>query len=125
MLRGRRPHLLAGDDPLVAVLDRLRGEAREVGTGARLGEQLAPRVLPVEDAEQVFLVLTLVAVRHDRRRGEQVAEAGGRTDRAVLGDRLAHRHREVARPALAPAVFGERRRRVAGAGEDVPPLARP
>ena len=70
--------------PLVAVLDRPRGEAREVGTGAGLGEQLAPRVLAVEDAEQVFLVLTLVAVRDDRRRGEQVAETGGRTDRAVL-----------------------------------------
>src|SRR5262249_15715116 len=57
-LRGRRPHLLAGDDPLVTVLDRLRAEAREVGARARLGEQLAPRVLAVEDAQQALLLLT-------------------------------------------------------------------
>ena len=56
-------------------------EAGEVGTGAGLGEQLAPRVLTGEDAEQVFLVLALVAVRDDRRRREEVAEARGRTDR--------------------------------------------
>ena len=67
-------------------------------------------------------MLTLVAVRDDRRRREQVTEAGGRTDRTVLGDRLAYRQREVTGVALAPAVLGEVRRRIAGTGEDVPPL---
>ena len=87
-------------------LTALVREAREVGARAGLGEQLAPRVLAVEDAQQVFLLLPLVAVRDDRRRGEQVAETGGRTDRAVLGDRLAHDAGEVARLALAPASSG-------------------
>ena len=121
-LRGRRPDLLAGDDPLVAVLDRLRGRAREVGAGAGLREQLAPRVLPVEDAEQVFLLLTLVAVRDDRRRGEQIAETGRRTDRAVA--RRSSRSRPSRDRAASPCPTRPRgsRRRVPGPGEDVPPL---
>ena len=67
-------------------------------------------------------MLTLVAVRDDRRRREQVAEAGRRTDRTVLGDRLADGEGEVTRVGLAPAVFGKVRRGIPGTGEDVPPL---
>ena len=74
----------------------------EVGAGAGLGEQLAPRVLPVEDAQQVFLLLALVAVRGDRRRGEQVAEAGRRADRAVLGDRARSRPSRGRGPSPCP-----------------------
>ena len=44
-LAAGRPDLLAVDDPLVAVLDRLGREAGEVGAGAGLAEQLAPGLL--------------------------------------------------------------------------------
>ena len=43
------PDLLAGDDPVVAVLDRARLERREVGAGVGLGEALAPDLLGRED----------------------------------------------------------------------------
>ena len=43
-LRARRPHLLPVDDPLVAVTHRRGGEAGEVGPGAGLAEELAPRL---------------------------------------------------------------------------------
>ena len=42
------PHLLAVDDPLVAVELGAGGQPGEVGAGARLAEQLAPRVLAGE-----------------------------------------------------------------------------
>ena len=61
----------------------LRLQAGEVGAGARLGEQLAPRVLAVQDAEQVLLLLALVAVGRDRRR----RRAGSRARRAVRSRR--------------------------------------
>jgi hypothetical protein len=122
-LRGRRPHLLAGDDPLVAVTHGLGLQAREIGPRAGLREQLAPRVLAVEDAQQVFLLLAFVAVRGDGRRGEQVAEAGGRADGAGVLDRGADGVGEAAGPALAPRVLREGRRGVARAREAVPPLA--
>ena len=44
-LGARAPHLLAVDDPLVAVADGPAGEAGEVGAGAGLGEQLAAQLL--------------------------------------------------------------------------------
>ena len=56
------PHLLAVDDPLVAVAHGLGGEAGDVGAGARLGEQLAPHLLAGEQRTQVALLL-LVASR--------------------------------------------------------------
>jgi hypothetical protein len=48
----RRPHLLAVDDPLVAVAHGAGGETGDVGAGAGLAEQLAPDVLAGEDAPQ-------------------------------------------------------------------------
>ena len=44
-VRERRPHLLAVDDPLVAVAHRARREPGDVGAGARLAEELAPDLL--------------------------------------------------------------------------------
>ncbi len=42
VVRARRPHLLAVDDPLVAVAVGAGAQPGEVGAGAGLGEQLAP-----------------------------------------------------------------------------------
>ncbi len=44
----RRPHLLAGDHPFVAVANRTGGEPREIGSGARLGVELTPDLLAAE-----------------------------------------------------------------------------
>ena len=51
------PHLLAVDDPLVAVAHALGRQAGEVGAGAGLGEQLAPDLLAGEQRAQVPLLL--------------------------------------------------------------------
>ena len=48
----RVPHLLAGDDPLVAVADGPAGQAGQVRAGARLAEELAPRLLAGEGPAQ-------------------------------------------------------------------------
>ena len=45
VLRAARPYLLAGHDPVVAVLDRARLQRREVRAGVGLGEALAPDLL--------------------------------------------------------------------------------
>src|SRR4051794_7807661 len=54
-----RPDLLPGEHPLGAVLDRGRREPGEVRAGARLAEQLAPVLGPIEDARQETLLLGL------------------------------------------------------------------
>ncbi|SKV53903.1 Uncharacterised protein [Mycobacteroides abscessus subsp. massiliense] len=48
----RGPHLLAVDDPFVAVAYRAGGQAREVGTGPGLTEQLTPELLTGEQRAQ-------------------------------------------------------------------------
>ena len=55
-------------------------------------------------------------------RGQRVAEARRRTDRARRGDLLVHDVGERARIAEAEAVFGERGRRVSGVREALPPF---
>ena len=47
-----RPHLVAGDDVLVAVPVGTGAQRREVGAGVGLAEALAPAVAPVDDAGQ-------------------------------------------------------------------------
>ena len=64
-----RPHLLAVHDPLVAVAHRHRGEPGEVGTGARLAEELAPALLTGEDRRQEPRLLLMGTDRIDRGRG--------------------------------------------------------
>ena len=82
-LRGGGPHLLPGDDPLVAVALGLALQAGEVRARAGLAEQLAPRVLTVRGcAAARGPSARRVPCVDDRRRREQVAEAGRRADRA-------------------------------------------
>ena len=121
-LRGGGPHLLPGDDPLVAVALRLALQAGEVRARARLAEELAPRVLTVEDAREPVSFCSRVAVRRDRRRGEQVAEARRRSDRARLRELLVHDVGERRGCSPAEVLLGERRRGVAGLAEALPPL---
>ncbi len=73
-VRERVPHLLPVDDPLVAVADRTCRQAREVGTGAGLAEELAPQLLAGEQRSQEPRLELVVGVGRDRRRGEEDAE---------------------------------------------------
>ena len=102
------PHLLAVDDPLVAVEHRLGLQAGEVGAGAGLAEQLTPRLLAGDDVADVALDLLLGPVGGDRRRGEQQAEAARGAEGAELGDRVGDEHGVAARQAA-----GRRRSRAA------------
>ena len=84
-----------------------RGEAGEVGAGAGLAEQLAPADLALEDRRDVAGDLVGRAVREDRRRGHEQAEAAGRPQRAVLGER-----RRARSPATRRAARGRPARAV-------------
>ena len=67
VMRARRPHLLAVDDPLVAVAHRSSAQTGEVGAGAGLGEQLAPDLVAVQHRRQEPLLLLVAPPRDDRR----------------------------------------------------------
>ena len=73
-VRQRGPHLLAVGDPLLAVLHALGGQTREVGTRARLGEQLAPDFLTGEQRTQVAGLLLLAAPLDDGRAAHAVTD---------------------------------------------------
>ena len=66
VMRAGGPDLLAVDDPVVAVALRLGADARDVGTGGRLGEELAPDLLAVKRRLHVALELVLGRVGHHR-----------------------------------------------------------
>ena len=73
-VRERRPHLLAGDHPLVAVEHGAGLDVREVAAGVGLGEALAPQLLDVLDLRQEALLLLLGAELDQRRREEALTE---------------------------------------------------
>lgn len=56
--------LVAVNDPLVAVEDRLRPERGQVGAGSRLGVADGPDLFAAQDARQVAVLLRLRAERH-------------------------------------------------------------
>ena len=66
-LRGGGPDLLAGDAPAAVDPGGLGGQAGQVGSGARLGKQLAPDHFAAERRRQEALLLLLGAERDDRR----------------------------------------------------------
>ncbi len=70
-VRPRGPHLLTGDDPVVAVALGPGREGREVGTGARLAEELAPGLLVADDRREKTKPLLLGPVR-EQGGGSQV-----------------------------------------------------
>src|SRR6267142_662218 len=60
--------LLPGDHVVVAIADRRRGDAGEVGAGAGLGQELPGAHLAAVDRRQERLLLLLGAPHEDRRR---------------------------------------------------------
>ena len=104
-VRARGPHLLAVDDPLVAVALGSCRQPGEVGAGAGLAEELAPHLLAAEHRSEVALLLRVGSVgddrgtRHAHPDGEGVAEHPGA--RRLLGE-----DRGLGRGAASPAVLG-------------------
>ena len=70
--RAGGPHLRAVEDPLVAVAHRGGEAPGDVGAAARLGEELHPELLALEDGGDVALLLLLGAElqQHGRARRE-------------------------------------------------------
>ena len=95
VLAARGPHLLAVDDPLVAVLDRPRLQAGQVRARLGLAEELAPGLLAGHDVAHVEVDLLLGAVGGDGRGGQQQAQPG--------------RRRRARRTWRSPAAPGRRR----------------
>src|SRR5207245_3828631 len=92
-VRQRRPHLLAVDDVVIAVLQGGRSQRAEVAAGAGLAEALAPDLFGGEDLRQVPLLLVLAAVYDDRRPRHPEADDVDRrrrlrTRHLLLEDRL-------------------------------------
>ena len=97
-------------------------EAGEVGAGAGLAEQLAPRPLAGHDRADELLDLLRRAVGGDRRGGQRHAETGRRPERAVLGDAGRHGEGVGTRHALAVGALGQCGVRPPGRAEQLPPL---
>src|SRR3954454_2924482 len=63
-----RPHLLPAEPPRPVVLPAGAGlDAREVGAGGGLGEELAPHLVAVEHRAEVTRLLRVGAMADDRR----------------------------------------------------------
>ena len=71
------PHLLAVDDPLVAVELGPRREAGQIRTRVGLAEALAPGDRPVEDARDELLLLLLGPPLQEGGADQRVAEEVG------------------------------------------------
>ena len=75
IVSARSPHLLAVDDPVIAVLDGARLEAGDIGACAGFGEQLAPYLLATQRGADITLhALGLVECDH---RGDAHAKSDG------------------------------------------------
>ena len=103
-VRERGPHLLAVDDPLVAVAHGAGREAGEVAARAGLAEELAPDLFGGPQRLQPAGLLLVGAERDDRRRGH--AEADDVAPRvevvgAALGELLVGRRLQRAGQAEA------------------------
>ena len=76
------PHLLAVDQPMIALVLGLGLQARQVGSRARLRIALAPADFAARDLAADMLLLLLVAELEQRRAEHRDAEAGQRRPRA-------------------------------------------
>jgi hypothetical protein len=102
----RRPDLLAVDDER-AVLSLDRGaNCREVGSGARLREALAPDLLGRKDLRQVATLLLLGSVRHDRWAGHAEPDHAHVLRRLRPGELLEHDRLVAVRCAAAAVLLG-------------------
>ena len=109
-VRERGPHLLAVDDPLVTVADGPGREARDVGAGAGLAEELAPDLLVRRARPEEALLLLLRAPREQRRAAHADADDVEGPWRLVAGQHVVHVLRLPGAQRQAGAVLGRPRR---------------
>ena len=85
-VRPRGPHLLTGDDPVIAVTLGPGGQGGKVRTGARLAEELAPGLLVADDRREKSKSLLLGPVREQggRRQVESERVQTTQVERAEL-----------------------------------------
>ena len=117
----RGPDLLPVQDVVVAVTDRPRLQAREIGAGARLGVTLAPADLAPHDGREMHALQLFAALVEQEWADHREAEPGeGWTEpelRHLLGEHARFRGREPAAAVLARPSG----RRPAALGHDVEP----
>ncbi len=106
------PHLRTVEDPLLAVADGRHQRAGDVGATARLGQQLHPEFLTLEDRREVPLLLLLGAelqehrgARCERRRLD--AERVGEARQLLLQCRLVRRRETLTAVLAREADAGE------------------
>ena len=116
------PHLLAVDDPLLAVELGTACRAGEVGTAARLAEELAPGVFAGKDAAQILGLLRVGAVFQQRCRRQQANARLGNAHRADARELFLHDGRQRLRQVAPEPVLRPRRHSPAGVGELAAPL---
>ena len=75
VLSPRRPHLLAVDDPLVAIAVGLALQPGEVGSGDGLAEELATDDVAAVQIAKVGVLHLIGGVGQDRRRHHAEADA--------------------------------------------------
>jgi hypothetical protein len=78
--RARCPHLLAGDDPFLAVEHGLRLQTGEVGAGTRLRQELGPHLFTLDHRGDVAGDLLRVAEVEERRRADADGDGVARDD---------------------------------------------
>ncbi len=116
------PHLLAGDYPFVAVALGASGDARQVRTGPRLTEQLAPLGLATPHRAEEAVLLFGCAVREQSRPAQVRSDAGwwanhaGTRQCCADGSGLCRSRPEPAQP-LGPAREG-----IPGIEQAIPPV---
>ena len=101
------PHLLAVDDPLLAVEHGLGRQAREIRAGTGFGEQLAPGLLPGHDVAHIGVDLGSVAVGCDRRRRQQQAQPRRGAQGTERADLAGDSHRVAPRESTAIGIGRE------------------
>jgi hypothetical protein len=119
-VRERRPDLLAGDDPLVAVALGPRLEVGEVGAGFGLRVALAPQFLTRGDLRQEPPLLLLGAVVQDRGPDQALAHDADAPGPAGTGVLLVED--DLLEQARAPAAVLLRERQAHPAGRAERPL---
>ena len=108
----RRPDLLSRHDVLVAVEHRPRPERREVASGVRLRESLAPDLIASQDRRQEALLLLGSPLHRDRRSCVEEADeihpdvGGVRPLELFYVDELFDRRRSPAADTLRPVDTG-------------------
>ena len=102
------PHLLAVDDPLVAVELGTGREAGQVGAGVGLAEALAPGDGALQDAGYELLLLLLGGPLEDGRSDQRVAEEVGPQRCLGPGELLVEDHRLHEAEPFAAVFLGPR-----------------